>query len=485
MQQALGNQAVQQMAVTCPAFPSACPTGGACHTCPVRLQAKLAISQPGDPYEQEADRMTGAVMRMPEPPISRVREWQGRQGEGEAATLQRKCAACASGQGLCPQCAEEERTRREPLAAQINPLVQRQVTEELDAKKAPAGSRSIEGEESVPPIVYEVLRSPGQPLDQATRAFFEPRFGHDFSQVRVHTDAKAAESARAVNALAYTVGRDIVFAAGQYAPGTTAGRHVIAHELTHIIQQHGSAHLQRAAAPTSHEEMLDVAINIVQQALDTLIAPASEDDGQPVAAGNEERAQNLRTALDNLLALKGSGKEDEILRAVQPILAAAKSNTSGANPSAAVQRKAVVGHEGDAFEREAETVARRVSQGYAADDLIQQEVAGNSTEIIQRQGGPGVAVLVESGPVGWAILAGIAIAGLGIYLATRARSRPCPPCPPNPPPEIDRVPPSAPHYPCPGDHWHYRVYNQNPQTCDCFLSGRLFGGCCGESGAPC
>jgi hypothetical protein len=238
MQQALGNQAVQQMAATCPAFPSACPTGGACHTCPVRVQAKLAISQPGDPYEQEADRVAEAVMRMPGPPLSRVREWeQGRQSEGKTATLQRKCAACASGQGLCPKCAEEERMQRKPLAAQITPLVQRQVTEELDAKKAPAGSRSIEGEEGVPPIVYEVLRSPGQPLDAATRAFFEPRFGYDFSGVRVHTDAKAAESARAVNARAYTVGRDVVFGAGQYAPGTYAGRSLIAHELSHTLQQ--------------------------------------------------------------------------------------------------------------------------------------------------------------------------------------------------------------------------------------------------------
>jgi hypothetical protein len=61
----------------------------------------------------------------------------------------------------------------------------------------------------------------------------------------------------------------------------------------------------------------------------------------------------------------------------------------------------------------------------------------------------------------------------------------CAPCPPNPPPEIDRVPPSAPHHPCTGDHWHYRQYHQNPRTCDCFLSGRLFGGCCGSPGAPC
>lgn len=88
-----------------------------------------------------------------------------------------------------------------------------------------------------PPIVHEVLRSPGQPLDSATRAFMEPRFGCDFGQVRVHTGAKAAESARAVTSLAYTFGHDIVFGAGQYKPGSTEGRLLLGHELTHTMQQ--------------------------------------------------------------------------------------------------------------------------------------------------------------------------------------------------------------------------------------------------------
>jgi hypothetical protein len=94
-------------------------------------------------------------------------------------------------------------------------------------------------------IVDDVLRSPGQPIDNATRAFMERRIGHDFSRVRVHTDARGVESAQAVNALAYTVGRDIVFGAGQYAPGTTAGKRLLAHELTHVAQQTDSLTLQR------------------------------------------------------------------------------------------------------------------------------------------------------------------------------------------------------------------------------------------------
>jgi len=99
-------------------------------------------------------------------------------------------------------------------------------------------SRGAAGPATAPPIVHEVLHSPGSPLDAATRAFFEPGFGHDFSRVRVHTDSKAAESARAVNAVAYTVGRDVVFGAGQYQPHAAGGRRLLGHELTHVVQQH-------------------------------------------------------------------------------------------------------------------------------------------------------------------------------------------------------------------------------------------------------
>lgn len=91
--------------------------------------------------------------------------------------------------------------------------------------------------ETVPPIVHDVLRSSGQPLDARTRAFMEPRFGHDFSGVRVHTDAQAAESARVVNALAYTVGNHIAFDTNVHQPNNAKGHELIAHELTHVIQQ--------------------------------------------------------------------------------------------------------------------------------------------------------------------------------------------------------------------------------------------------------
>ena len=92
-----------------------------------------------------------------------------------------------------------------------------------------------------PPLVHEVLRSSGQPLDPETRAFFEPRYGHDFSRVRVHTDRQAAESVQAVGAAAYTVGSGIAFADGRYRPQTSAGRALLAHELAHVAQQRVAA----------------------------------------------------------------------------------------------------------------------------------------------------------------------------------------------------------------------------------------------------
>ena len=113
---------------------------------------------------------------------------------------------------------------------------------------------------SAPPIVHEVLRTPGQPLDSAARAFFEPRFGHDFSQIRVHTDAKAAESARAINARAYTVGDQIVFGSGQYGHAVGERAKLIAHELAHVVQQGAllpSPVLRRQPETTVHVDSTD------------------------------------------------------------------------------------------------------------------------------------------------------------------------------------------------------------------------------------
>ncbi len=119
-----------------------------------------------------------------------------------------------------------------------------------------------------PSIVNDVLRAPGQPLDAGTRAFMEPRFGSDFSQVRIHTDAQAAESARAVNAQAYTVGSDVVFGAGQYAPEASEGKRLMAHELTHVVQQQGTpAVLQSKLRIDSPSDSAEVAADAAARAV--------------------------------------------------------------------------------------------------------------------------------------------------------------------------------------------------------------------------
>lgn len=113
---------------------------------------------------------------------------------------------------------------------------------DCEKKKMPLQRKSngIARSALAPPIVHDVLRSPGRPLDAETRAFFEPRFRQDFSSVRVHTDTHAAQSAQAVKALAYTVGSDVVFGAGRYLPHTAPGRRLLAHELSHVIQQNST-----------------------------------------------------------------------------------------------------------------------------------------------------------------------------------------------------------------------------------------------------
>jgi pyrrolidone-carboxylate peptidase len=182
LQQSLGNQAVQRMLQS------------------RRLQAKLSISHPGDIYEEEADRVAEQAMRMPEP------------------ALQRTCAPCAAGGSLCPKCEDDQKR-----------VVQRKTEPVSDPVDT-----------SVPDTFLQNL-GPGQPLDPSTRAFFEPRFGHDFSQVRVHTDSDATTSARELNAQAYTIGQDMYFAEGRYKPETAEGKNLLAHELTHTIQQRSNA----------------------------------------------------------------------------------------------------------------------------------------------------------------------------------------------------------------------------------------------------
>jgi hypothetical protein len=141
----------------------------------------------------------------------------------------------------------------DPLEAEADAIAERVAGGARTAsmgKAAPSMQRSAAGSipsVAAPPIVHEALHTSGQPLDTETRAFMEPRIGHDLSGVRIHTGPRAEESARAVHALAYTVGADAVFAMGQYNPRSSEGRRLLAHELSHTVQQKsGRANLQSA-----------------------------------------------------------------------------------------------------------------------------------------------------------------------------------------------------------------------------------------------
>ena len=214
---------------------------------PVAIQPKLAVNAPGDAREEEAERLSEQVMRMPEPQLQH---------------------ACPCGGG-CSKCL---------------------------ARRAATGAG---GGVTAPPIVGEVLSAPGNPLDPSTRGFMESRFGRDLSDVRIHTDRKAAASARAVKALAYTVGNNVVFGPGEYSPRTPAGQRLLAHELVHTFQQGGSAGgLQRQTA-------LDIALRspgVAAQVLGSETLDGFAHNGHALTGTHKRQLLALAKRLKQLLS---------------------------------------------------------------------------------------------------------------------------------------------------------------------------------------
>jgi Domain of unknown function (DUF4157) len=166
-----------------------CACGGGCPRCQEQalLQTKLKISEPGDKYEQEADLIADQVMRMPEPSVQRQMETQ----EEEEEILQTK--------------------NKTSQVSTVTPSIHNGIS--------------------------RLRQSSGTALPTSTRAFLEPRFGHDFSHVKIHTSPQAADLSRSVNARAFTVGHNIFFNQGEFQPNTPFGMRLLAHELTHTLQQ--------------------------------------------------------------------------------------------------------------------------------------------------------------------------------------------------------------------------------------------------------
>lgn len=167
-------------------------------------------------------------------------------------------------QRLCTECQEaesEESSQQAPL--------QKRSAQLLSSGKIPVSQTA---EASTVPV----LQSSGQPLDAVTRAFMEPRFGYDFSQVRVHADARAGQSASAIDARAYTAGQHVVFGADQYRPTTQAGRHLLAHELTHVVQQsQDRVRIQRIPATCKGKKRAEVDAEVTAKVADAVTDPAA------------------------------------------------------------------------------------------------------------------------------------------------------------------------------------------------------------------
>lgn len=184
-----------------------------------RLQAKLIIGAPNDKYEQEADQVADQAMRMPEPGIDvmAVKENQ------TTPALQR----------FCPEC--EDNLRRQPLEEEEEETLQRQPIDEQE-ETVQTSKDSTNGTTTTAKAAIDKLQGGGTSLSNQARAYFEPRFGKDFGDVRIHTGSEAEKAARSARAKAFTLGRNIVFGQAQYAPETRAGKRLMAHELTHVVQ---------------------------------------------------------------------------------------------------------------------------------------------------------------------------------------------------------------------------------------------------------
>jgi hypothetical protein len=245
------------------------------------IQAKLKVGKPNDTYEQEADRVADTVMRMPNPLVQRQTE---EEDKAQAKPLEGAIAPFVQRQA---EENKEETAQTKPLAIEITPWVQRQAAEEKkeepvqmlqrqpaeekkeepvqmlqrqpaeekkeepvqmlqrqateDKKEEPVQAKEgIDGTTDVTPELenrIQTMRGGGQSLSESSLAFFEPRFGYNFRNVRVHTDSQASEISLKLNAQAFTIGQDIFFSAGHYEPNTSKGQWLLAHELTHTVQQ--------------------------------------------------------------------------------------------------------------------------------------------------------------------------------------------------------------------------------------------------------
>ncbi len=196
----------------------------------------------------------------------------------------------------CAECENEAKSKLGDLLPQRKCASCEEEEEKLHLQRKPTGGNPAK----VQPTVNEALRSPGDQLDTGTRQFMEARFGHDFSRIQVHLGTAADKSARSLHAHAYTVGEHVVFAAGRYMPGTEAGRSLIAHELTHTVQQQngfraetGSAADQAEQEALTNERLIHSGKPLSFSAQPSRLARRDDDNQPTVTVANKPGACSL------------------------------------------------------------------------------------------------------------------------------------------------------------------------------------------------
>ena len=193
LQNAVGNQALQRLIRS------------------GTIRPKLKVSLPNDVYEKEADRVAEQIM---ETPISNSTSTAMYSKDDK---ISRKCVACEM-----EEKEEEDDNKKVKLSI---------------GRKSLSNSNNLEATDEITNQINKVRSSEGSSLDNATRDFLEPKLGYDLSDVRIHTGEMAARSAPSLNSLAYTIGNDVIFGEGQYEPYSEKGKKLLAHELTHVVQQ--------------------------------------------------------------------------------------------------------------------------------------------------------------------------------------------------------------------------------------------------------
>jgi len=207
------------------------------------VQPKLTINQPGDIYEQEADTVAERVMRTPEPHSTFFQPIP-------LTSVQRKCAACEQEEKVHRKEDEEQEDSSIQLKPAEDFVIQRKCAHcEEEEKLQMKGESGASSQLTATAAVHDVINSGGQALDAGTKGFMESRFGYDFGKVRIHNDSLAHQSSEEINALAYTHGNHVVFGSGKYQPDTNSGKQLLAHELTHVIQQQNARIIQRNKKP--------------------------------------------------------------------------------------------------------------------------------------------------------------------------------------------------------------------------------------------